>query len=323
MADENGGGAPAPAAPAPENQPAPAAPAADELPGGLPADDPNGEGTTPEEVAATLKSAGINLPVETPAAAAEGEEEGDDPDAPAGGEEPAAPAAPAEEPAAPAEDEDDGKPAPTDEEVQAAADARAAAADDKYSLTVEDANGVSFKIPVGATMEDILAEFEPKNNGQILDILSQLQDLKVQKANDDKAEAEQTAKTEQAQRVSEIRKGWESEVTDLTAQKRIPDGEDGKARVNEVYKFMSEENDKRMAAGKPTIGSFEDALDKLEAKEGRDKAAEAAKAAKTDARAKGSLVGGSSAAATSAPKPYRAGSARNANEAIRSMGLLN
>jgi hypothetical protein len=32
----------------------------------------------------------------------------------------------------------------------------------------------------------------------------------------------------------------------LQAQKRIPDGEDGDKRVDEVYKYMADENEKRM-----------------------------------------------------------------------------
>lgn len=309
LADEAGGGT-ANSADAPANEPAE----------GLPANDPAGESTTPEEVASVLKNSGMKLPTE-PVAAAD-DEEGDDPD------EPPTPTAdetdddkpPADEPDD--TDEDDDKPAPTDEEVQAAADARAATADDKYSFEVEDANGVTFKVPVGAKMEDVLKEFEPKNNGQILDILSTLQEMKAQKASDDAAEAENTSKAEQAQRVSEIRENWNKEVDDLTAQKRIPEGTEGEDRVKEVYKFMADENGKRMDAGKPTIGSFEDALDKLEAKEGREAKVAADKAEKEAARANGGKVGGSSAPATSGTPLYRAGTARNSNEAIRAMGLI-
>lgn len=279
------------------------------------------EGTTPEEVAATLKSAGINLPPEPKAAAAsEDEEEGADPDKPAAGE---------EEEAAPAVGEEDaGDEELGDEEEEPAEDPNAkpleqrAADEDRYSIEATDANGVTYKIPVGAKMEDILAEFEPKNNGQILDILDQLRDLKDQKAKDDAAEASNTAKAEQAQRASEIRDGWNAESADLQAQKRIPEGETGDKRIADVYKYMADENGKRMEAGRPTLNSFEDALDKLEAKEGRDKAVADAKAEKETARANGGKVGGSSAAASNAAPTYKAGSARNANEAIRAMGLL-
>jgi hypothetical protein len=85
---------------------------------------------------------------------------------------------------------------------------------------------------------------------------------------------------------------------------------------------MADENEKRMKEGKATLNSFEDALDKLENKEARDKAVEAAKADKGEARRKGALVGGSSAPASSGPPVYKAGSATNANDALRKAGLL-
>lgn len=266
------------------------------------------EGTTPEEVAKIM-----NLPSKPEAVA--DEEEGDDPDAPVDKTE-----------------EDDGEEESEEsdeseeEEVESPAKPvvaeLSASDDDKYSLTVEDANGVSFKIPVGAKMEDIMAEFEPKNNGQILDILNQLQKLEAQKSADEQTAEAESAKAAQAQKVSDIRAGWEAESKDLQASKRIPAGDDGDKRIADVYKFMNEQNDSRIKAGKPTLNSFEDALDKLEATESRDKVVADAKAAKEEARKNGSLVGGSSAPATGPTKAYSAGSARNANEAIKNMGLV-
>lgn len=325
----------APAAPAADE---PAAPANNEpLPGGLPADDPNGEGTTPEEVAATLRSSGMK--VDTPPAAAAGDdEEGDDPDAAAAGagDDDAAAgagdddAAAGDDDAAAGDDEDepaagadDGKPAPTAEEVKAAQDAKNAEITSKYAFEVTDANNVTFKITPDATMEDILAEFEPKNNGQILDILEKLREAKDSQKADQAEEAKQTQATERAQRASEIQKGWTAEAKDLQAQKRIPDGDDGDKRISDVYEFMATENTARMKAGRPTLNSFEDALDKLENKEARDKTVEDAKAEKETARKNGGLVGGSSAPAGNAAPVYKAGAARNANDALRSMGLLS
>lgn len=269
------------------------------------------EGTTPEEVAKIM-----NLPSKPEAVA--DEEEGDDPDAPVdktdedNGEEESEESEESDE----LEEEEVESPAKPVVAEPSASD------DDKYSLTVEDANGVSFKIPVGAKMEDIMAEFEPKNNGQILDILNQLQKLEAQKSADEQTTEAESAKAAQAQKVSDIRAGWEAESKDLQASKRIPAGDDGDKRIADVYKFMNEQNDTRIKAGKPTLNSFEDALDKLEATESRDKVVADAKAAKEEARKNGSLVGGSSAPATGPAKAYSAGSARNANEAIRNMGLV-
>lgn len=294
-----------------------------------------GEGTTPEEVAQVLGRSGMK--VDQPAAAGDGKdgdgtggdgEEGSDAAAAAAGagnDGNAAGTGEGDDGTGSDDDglEDDGKPTPTDAEVKAAQEARNAAITDKYAFEVTDANGVTFKIPVDATMEDVLAEFEPKNNGQILDILEKLREAKDQKSKDDATEATETAKAERAQRASEIQKGWQAESKDLQASKRIPDGEDGDKRIAAVYKFMAEENDARIKANKPTLNSFEDALDKLENKEGRDKTVEDAKKDKETARKNGGLVGGSSAASTSATPVYKAGAAKNANQALRSMGLLD
>lgn len=285
----------------PSNEPAPAV-----EPGGLPANDPNGEGTTPEEVAEVLKSSGIKIPAAEAEAPAD-DEEGDEPDEPA-------PVVPDEEP-----DEEEEPAPPAEPETPAPV---ATTDDDKYSLQVEDANGVTYKISVGAKMEDIMAEFEPKNNGQILDILSQLSDLKDQKVADEAKAAGEAADEDRRTRASELLTGWQEEATVLQGSKRIPEGTDGEARINEVYKFMADENTKRMEAGKPTLNSFEDALDKMEAKEGRDKVVADAKTAKDKARENGGKVGGASAPASSGPPVYRANSARNINQAIRAAGLL-
>jgi hypothetical protein len=67
--------------------------------------------------------------------------------------------------------------------------------------------------------------------------------------------------------------------------------------------------------------SFEDGLDKLELREHREKQVEATKEAKQATRKKGGMVGGSSAPATSGGPVYKGG-ARNANQALSSMGIL-
>lgn len=287
--------------------PEPAAPAAapEEL-----ANDPQGEGTTPEEVASVLKSSGMNLPgSEAPPVV--DDEEGDEPEEPV---------------AAPPAEEEEAEEEPVEEPVEEPAKPVPAVADetadDKYSFEITDANDVTFKISADAKMEDILAEFEPKNNGQILDILEQLREVKGQKAVDDaKAETDKATEERQA-RASELLQGWDEEAKALQGNKRIAEGDDGSKRISAVYKFMADENDKRIKDGKPTLNSFEDALDKLENKEARDKAVADAKAEKEEARRKGGLVGGASAPASSGQPVYKAGTAKNANEAIRSLGLL-
>lgn len=303
------------------------APAAPPSPAPAAAESDAGEGTTPEEVATVLKNSGINLPPEpTITPANEDEEEGDDPDELNNDD--------------PVETDEERETREAEEAVQAQAEKDQAAAeakaeadrkateaptdatDDKYSFQVKDANGTTYKITADAKMEDILADFEPTNNGQIIDILNQLRQVQDQKQADEKAATEEAAEAENAKQVAEIQKGWEHESKDLQAQKRIPTGDDGDKRIAEVYDYMSKENGRRMEAGKPMLQSFEDALDKLEMKESRDAEAAKAKAAKDDARKKGSLVGGASAPASSPPPVYRANSARNSQEALKSMGLI-
>lgn len=262
-----------------------------------------GEGTTPEEVAKVL-----NLPVDKPAvdkpvAKVDDAEEGDDPDTQE------------EEPDETVEEdkvEEPQKPVAPDE----------ATTDDKYSFQISDANGATFKITADAKMEDILSEFEPKNNGQVLDILEQLREVKDLKKADELQAAEDATAQERRTAASKLLTDWQEEAKVLQGSKRLADGDDGDKRINQVYKFMADENDKRIKDSKPTLNSFEDALDKLENKEARDKVVADAKAAKETARKNGALVGGSSAASTSGGPVYRAGTAKNANQAIKSLGLL-
>jgi len=278
---EDESGAPAPAV----ETPAPEAPAE------APAD--KGEGTTPEEVAEVLKGSGIKL--DTPKAEAE-------------------PEAPAEEPAPEEPEEEEPEEPEPEPEPEAPTDGP------DFTLQVVDANGVTFKLQPGDNLEDALKDFEPKSNGQILQILHDLQQKEGEKAKYEADQAAAEATNAQNQRVADIQKGWNEEIKALQGEKRLP--ATGTERVDQVYKFMAEENDKRIAAGAPTIGSFEDALDKLENKEAREAKVEADKAAKETARKNGSLVGGSSAPATGASPVYKAGSARNATQAAKAMGLL-
>lgn len=283
------------------------------LPGGLPPDDPKGEGTTPEEVAQVLKSSGMNLPTTD-------EEEGDSPD---------------KEDDKPSEDKPQDDEDAEAEEVEEAEDeakkppqrgtppSQETTDEDKYSFQVEDANGTTYKITADANLENVLEDFEPKNNGQIISILDQLRGVKELKAADEAQAADDSAKAERQARADELLKSWGDEATALQTDKRIPEGKDGQARIDQVYKFMSKENTARIKANRPTLNSFEDALDKLENQEARDKVVADAKADKTQARKNGALVGGSSAPATSSATPVYKGGAKNANQALRSMGLLS
>lgn len=262
-----------------------------------------GEGTTPEEVAQVLKSSGMKLRVAPKAAE---EPVADEPVTEADVE----PEKPAEEKVTP--------PAKAPETPEVVPEGKT------FSIEVEDANGVTFKINAGDSLEDALRDFEPKNNGQILQVLRSVEKMEADKAKYDADQATEAETAAKNVRVAAIQQGWSEEIKDLQAQKRIPEnGKDAdNTRVAEVYKFMAEENTKRIAANKPTIGSFEDALDKLENKEVRAAKVEADKAERDTARKNGGLVGGSSAPASNTPAAYKAGTARNSAEAIRKLGLL-
>lgn len=249
-----------------------------------------------------------------------------------------APAPEAEEP----EQEPEGE-APTDPEVEpetpegeepapveatpraepAVADEQEAVEPPTFALDVEDAEGNTITINPGDNLEDVLKDFEPKSNGQIFQIIKDITRLEGEKS---AWEAEQTTAAQEAERqeaIANVQATWEAEIAALQGEKRLPVGADGKSteRVDEVFKFIAEENQKRHEAGRPLIQSFEDALDKIELREKKEAEVQAAKDEKELAKKRGGLVGGSSAPATSGGKTY-SGGARTANEAIRSMGLL-
>lgn len=193
-----------------------------------------------------------------------------------------------------------------------------------FALEVEDANGEKFVINPDDDIEEALKDFEPKSNGQIFKIIADFMEKK-QAAKD---HAEQTAADEaQAsydEKVANIQAGWDTEAKNLVGQKRLPVVAEGKdnERLNEVFKFMMEENQKRTTDGKPPIQTLEDALDKLELKEKKEAEVEAAKKAKEDNRARGGMVGGSSAPASSGAPAYIPRSASNATQALKNAGLL-
>lgn len=283
---------------------------------------------TPEEISAALSGTGVKVPAAPVSDEGSDEEEANaDED---NGDEAADNAAADDSDAGDDEGAEDDSAADADgEEAAPAADKPAdTPAQDTpeakdFSFTVEDANGQSYKVNPDDSLDEILAEFEPKNTGQLMEIVKQqmrAQDEKAAYDADIKADAEAHERQEQ---VAKIQEGWDSEIKQLTADKRLTGDESAvKERVDAVYKFMGEENTKRADTGKPFINSFEDALDKIEAKEAREAKLQADKAAKDAKRDNGALVGGSSAPATSSVPAYKAGSARNISEALRVQGLV-
>lgn len=191
-----------------------------------------------------------------------------------------------------------------------------------FTIEIEDANGKKFTVSPDDNLEDVLAEFEPKNNGQVLQLMRDLDRLSGEKSTYESQQAEAASEAERQELVTSIQKGWDDEITRLQGEKRLPLDAKIDDRKQEVFKFMAEENEKREAENRPLLQSFEDALDKLELREEKEAKAQAAKDEKELNKRRGSLVGGSSAPATSGGKAYQPGSARNADEALRAAGLL-
>lgn len=290
--------------------------------GGAPADGGAEDLSTPitsEELAKTVSRSSLGpraragAPVTPKAAATAAPKDGETPAA--GAEEPA-PAVGEAGKTAPAATTEPAKPATTEPAKPAAA----APEPPDFSITVEDADGVTHKLE---SIDDLPDDFVPKNNKQAMHILDQLRNKASERKDwegNQKAEADKAA---QQQAIADIQTGWQSEIKQLQGDKRLPVTADGKPseREQQVVQFMAEVNDAREKTGQPFITSIEDALDKLEAKEARESKTEAAKEAKQTARTNGALVGGSSAPAGGTPAVYRAGSARNAREASRQMNV--
>lgn len=219
-----------------------------------------------------------------------------------------------DEPAAAPADEPEGKPA-TDKSPEGDTPADADTPD--FTVTVEDIDGVSYKIE---SLADLPEDFKAQSDRQALEILDQLRDARDRR---NSYEAEQAANAERAERdarIAEITQTWDAEFEDLAGQKLVQSGDT--ERKQQILGYLAEENAKREQNGRPLIASLTDAYYGLQAQESRENAARAAKEAKETARRNGGLVGGSSAPATGNGPVYRAGSARNMNEAIRRAGLL-
>jgi hypothetical protein len=181
-----------------------------------------------------------------------------------------------------------------------------------FTMEVEDANGQKITLSPDDDIEEMFKDFEPKNNGQIFKILDDLHQLRAEKSAYDTDQSVKSEEAERTAKINEIQEGWDSEIKSLQGEKRIPISTDGKEepRIAEVFKFMGEENEKRVASNRPTINSFEDALDKLELRETKEEAAKKAKDAKELARTRGGMVGGSSAPS------------RTASQALKQMKVL-
>lgn len=182
--------------------------------------------------------------------------------------------------------------------------------DEELFIEVEDAEGVTHKI---SKIEDLPEDFSPKNNRQILQIVSQLGKLDAQMEQRAEQQATAAAQAEQTALRTAQFTSWDNEIAELGKEKRL-DVADTK-HTDEVFKFMNEVNTKRVAAGNPNlISSFEDALDKFEAAEAKEKASDKKKAENDRAKSKASLIGGSSSTGASGAQPYYSGRYRSMDD---------
>lgn len=191
------------------------------------------------------------------------------------------------------------------------------------SLTVTDKNGKEFTLKPGDNLDEVLADFEPKNTGQIMKIISDLQQLNAdQKAQDEDRATQAAAEEAQASRAAQV-ESWDNEISDLQTAKRVPvpqakpgtpawKTDPAVVRVNQVFEFMTKENAKRQAAGSSNfITSFEDALDKVERVELAAKLDRQASTNTTTAdeaaKLKAGRIQGAGAKSNNAPPIYRPG----------------
>lgn len=182
----------------------------------------------------------------------------------------------------------------------------------------------SIRINVGDSIPDN-ARF--KSDKQLYEVLEAQQEMRVIR---DQRNKEFEAKTKEAEKVTNdaankqaTLDGWDAEIADLIEDgqiiaPKVKPGDDGFLEdpstklVDQVFKFMTTENDKRLKDGKRPIQSFETAFNKFN-RLNEDKAKEEKEKEDAElAKKRGSLVGGgsSSTAPSTPPKVYRAGSAR-------------
>jgi hypothetical protein len=181
--------------------------------------------------------------------------------------------------------------------------------EDESAIEIEDANGQTFKI---SSIDDLPEDFEPKNNRQIIEIVAAITRLDEQNrlAAEDKKLAEVAAEEQRVQ--NEQFASWNDEIKALEAEKRF-DTKDDK-RIDAVFSEMVKINNARAKAGNTNyITSFEDALEKLEAREAREATVSNEKKATEKAKLKSSLIGRSSSTSKESPV-YVAGSYRNMDD---------
>lgn len=223
-----------------------------------------------------------------------------------------------------AEVSDKGK---VSEESEAEADkSKDDAVEAELVYTFKDATGKTFVLKPGDSLEEVLNDFEPTSNGQIMQVLREFQNLEAKQseieADRQKAVYEEQQEQAAKERQEQTMQSWESEIEALqkAGVLETPKAKPGSnnwlkdpavQKLDGVFKFMAEENEKRAKEGQMPITSFGTALT-IMTQEAEKKAKEDAIKRDNDAaKAKAELVGrGGSSAADSGAQLYRAGSAK-------------
>lgn len=194
--------------------------------------------------------------------------------------------------------------------------------DEELFVEVEDLNGKSYKI---TKIEDLPADFEPKNNRQIMEIIAQTNKLETQISE----RVATAAQAEQQAIIDGVRDGhmkaWDGEIKTLIDEKLLDKpklasdnpkyAEDpAVAKVDAVYKYMNEVNTQRREAGNPNLlTSFRDTFELMEYRDMKVAQAEAKKTETDLAKTKAGVIGNNSTTNKDVPV-YLAGSYRSIDD---------
>lgn len=204
---------------------------------------------------------------------------------------------------------------------------------DAYSVTTDDEGKQqrtekTVRISVDGGLEALTDDIFFKSDKQMAEILDSLNEMrgikKERQAEHDKAVAEKEATEAKAADEKATLANWDEEIADLVAAgtleapKVAPDDpkflEDPSAqKIDEVFKFMAEENKKRSAEGKNPIRSFALAFNLLSKDQSKVEEEAKAKQEAEDIKKRGALVGGGSSASAGSGKDfvYKSGSAKS------------
>lgn len=186
-------------------------------------------------------------------------------------------------------------------------------------IEIQDADGNAVKISLDEGVPDDIKFANDKQLYDVMDAMREMRDIKNERQSEldaKKAEAQTKLSTTEAQTAQ--LKAWDAEIETLidTGLLEAPKAEPGSAEfaedptvktVSQVFDFMTTENEARAEAGKPLISSFGTAFTMLQNKNAKEAEAQRTKNANDEAKAAGSIVGGSSAAAGGDQTAYRPG----------------